>query len=178
MTDNTQYWLMKDGVRLGPMTFAELVRNVDTPSAPVWREGLPDWCAAETVPELAGLFRMAPPQQQPQYQQPQQPYQQPLYQQPAATPRPVFAATPTPGPQQPEAPMPNTYLVWSIVTLVLCCVPTGIVAIIYSSKVSSRWTAGDYDGARSASDNAALWIIISIVCGLIAVPFQIFMAML
>lgn len=173
MTDNTQYWLMKDGVRLGPMTFAELVRSVDSPSAPVWREGLPDWCAAETVPELSGLFRMASPQQQPQYQQPQQPYQQP-----AAVPRPVFATTPAPGPHRPETPMPNTYLAWSIVTMVLCCVPTGIAAIIYSSKVSSRWTAGDLDGARSASDNAALWIIISIVCGLIAVPFQIFMAML
>ena len=48
--------------------------------------------------------------------------------------------------------MPEDYLVWSILTTVFCCQPLGIVAIVYSAKVESRFLCGDYDGAQEASD--------------------------
>jgi len=35
---------------------------------------------------------------------------------------------------------------------------------------------GDYAGAKAASENAAMWIIVTVVCGIIAVPFQILLA--
>lgn len=78
--------------------------------------------------------------------------------------------------QQP--PMPPTYLAWSIVAMLVCCVVTGIVALIYSTKVSSRYYAGDYEGARKASENTAIWLAVTIVCGLIAIPFQVVLSML
>ena len=71
-----------------------------------------------------------------------------------------------------KQPMPPTYLAWSIVVMLLCCLIPGIVALIYSTKVSSAFSSGDYEGARSASNTAAMWVIISVVCGLVWIPFQ------
>lgn len=68
----------------------------------------------------------------------------------------------------PSTPMPPTYLVWSVVMTILCCFVPGIVAIIMSSKVSSRYYAGDIEGAQRASRNAEIWIIISFVLGVIS----------
>lgn len=65
-------------------------------------------------------------------------------------------------------PMPQTYLVWSVVMTVLCCLPAGIAAIIFSSQVSSRYYAGDLDGAKRASERAQVWIIVSFVLGVLA----------
>ncbi len=64
-------------------------------------------------------------------------------------------------------PMPKTYLVWSVITTILCCFIPGIVAIINSTKVSSKYFQGDIEGARRASRNAEIWIIISFVLGVI-----------
>lgn len=63
--------------------------------------------------------------------------------------------------------MPKAYMVWSIITTVLMCMPAGVVAIVYSSLVSSRYYAGDYAGAERASQLAQIWIIVSIVTGVI-----------
>lgn len=65
-------------------------------------------------------------------------------------------------------PMPSTYLVWSIVMTVLCCFIPGIVAIIFSSQVSSRYYIGDYEGAQRASNRAQIWIIVSFVLGVLS----------
>lgn len=64
-------------------------------------------------------------------------------------------------------PMPKTYLVWSVVCTILCCFIPGIVAIINSAKVSSKYYQGDIEGAKRASRNAEIWIIISFVLGVI-----------
>ena len=61
--------------------------------------------------------------------------------------------------------MPEDYLVWSILTTVFCCQPLGIVAIIYSAKVESRFLCGDYDGAQEASDKAKKFLTISAILG-------------
>lgn len=69
-------------------------------------------------------------------------------------------------PIRPEV-MPKTFLVWSILATICCCLPAGIVAIIFSASVSSKYYAADYEGARRASRNAEIWIIVSIVAGII-----------
>ena len=63
--------------------------------------------------------------------------------------------------------MPSTWLIWSILVTVFCCFIPGIIAIIFSSQVSSRFYSGDYEGARRASRNAEIWIIISFVLGVL-----------
>ncbi len=63
--------------------------------------------------------------------------------------------------------MPPAYLVWSVVMTVLCCLPAGVVAIIFSSQVSSKFYAGDFEGAKRASERAQIWIIVSFVLGVL-----------
>ncbi len=65
---------------------------------------------------------------------------------------------------------PDNYLVWAILSTVLCCLPFGIVSIVYSTKVSGLWASGQYGPAQEAANNAKKWAIISaIVGGVVAV---------
>lgn len=69
---------------------------------------------------------------------------------------------------QPGEPMPPTYLLWAVLSLVLCCFIPGVVAVIFASQVSSRYYAGDLAGAWRASRNAEIWIIVSFVLGVLS----------
>ncbi|CAM4439403.1 Interferon-induced transmembrane protein [Mycobacterium basiliense] len=70
--------------------------------------------------------------------------------------------------QQPGyAPEPDNYLVWAILSTLLCCLPFGIVSIVYSTKVSGLWAQGRYAEAQAASANAKKWAIISAITGAI-----------
>ncbi|PPJ44172.1 MULTISPECIES: CD225/dispanin family protein [unclassified Pseudoxanthomonas] len=74
----------------------------------------------------------------------------------------------TPPPVIEGAPIPS-YLAWSITSTVLafllCCIVcysfpgivTGVVAIVFSTKVGTLLRQGDLDGARAASKNAKIW---------------------
>lgn len=72
-----------------------------------------------------------------------------------------------PPPVAPTQPIPN-HLAWSITMTVLCflicctcyAIPgivTGIVAIVFSSKVNALLNQGDIAGATRASGNAKVW---------------------
>ena len=64
-------------------------------------------------------------------------------------------------------PQPPTYLVGAILSTLFCCLPAGIVSIVYAAQVSSKWNAGDYYGAQDASKKARTWMIVSIVVALV-----------
>ena len=55
----------------------------------------------------------------------------------------------------------DNYLVFAILTTVLCCLPAGIPAIVYASQVNSKLQLGDVAGAQLASKNAKMWCWIS-----------------
>ena len=57
---------------------------------------------------------------------------------------------------------PSSYLALAIISTILCCLPTGIVSIIYSTKVNSAYEDGKYDEANKASRNAKTWGLVSI----------------
>ena len=67
---------------------------------------------------------------------------------------------------------PPSYLVWAILSTFCCCQVFGIIAIIYAAKVQPKFNSGDYEGAAKYSERAALWIILSFVCGLALSPLQ------
>lgn len=71
-------------------------------------------------------------------------------------------------------PCPDTYLAWAIVLTLVCCLPAGIVALVKSSTVESRYSHGDYEGAVRASNSARTWCIVAFVLGLICAPVSIF----
>lgn len=106
-----------------------------------------------------------PYDRQPYAQQPQpyqQPYQQPQPQQPYGQ-QPYGQQPGQPYGQQPQPGMvkPDSFMVWAILSTVLCCLPCGVVSIIFASKVDTEWARGNYQAAKDASDKAKMWAIIS-----------------
>ena len=63
---------------------------------------------------------------------------------------------------QPEAVKPDNFLAWAIVSTILCCLPFGIVAIVYASQVDTYWFAGDHEAARRSSKRARTWTWVSV----------------
>ena len=61
--------------------------------------------------------------------------------------------------------IPN-YLVQAIIVTILCCLPAGIVSIVYAAQVNGKVAAGDIAGAREASQKAKMWAWISFGVGL------------
>jgi Interferon-induced transmembrane protein len=78
-------------------------------------------------------------------------------------PQPMGWQGPQPGWQGQREP--ENYLVWAILCTVLCCLPLGIVSIVYSTKVSELWVQGRFAEAQNASDNAKKWAIIGAIVG-------------
>jgi hypothetical protein len=70
----------------------------------------------------------------------------------------------------PNAPIriPN-YLVQSILVTLLCCLPFGIPAIVYSAQVNGKIQSGDIQGAIDSSNKAKMWGWISFGVGLVGV---------
>ncbi len=63
------------------------------------------------------------------------------------------------------ANIPN-YLVQAILSTMCCCLPFGIVAIIFAAQVNTKIAAGDIAGAMEASKKAKMWCWVSLGCGL------------
>ena len=61
---------------------------------------------------------------------------------------------------------PKNWLVESILVTLFCCLPFGIAGIVFAAQVNSKWSTGDYEGARKASMDAAKWTKIGFFVGL------------
>lgn len=133
------------------MELGQLVREI-TPDTLIWTPGMQNWQAANTVPEVADLLRQNANSQQNAEIWNGGTYNGNNWEQPANIP-----------------PCPDTYLVWAILSFVLCCWPLGIVAIVYAVKVKSLWSRGSYEDAARASRQARLFTILSAVLGAIIV---------
>ena len=177
------YWIAIDKQKIGPLSLEEVRRRRLAPDTLVWHRGLPTWRQAGLLPELAGALSTDPEPQaeaanpvEPQQFEPQTPVN-PAPPTPGYRPAPVFTipSAAAPGPQQPQPvpEKPTTYLGWNIAAIILCCFIPAIVGLIYSLKVSSRYDSADYEGARRASETAGIWLLVSVVVGLVMLPFQI-----
>ncbi|KAG5843791.1 hypothetical protein ANANG_G00154650, partial [Anguilla anguilla] len=63
--------------------------------------------------------------------------------------------------------VPSSYLAWSIFNTLCCCLPLGVVAIIFSTRVNNAVASGDLTTAESASRTAKIVNIVALVIGLI-----------
>ena len=71
------------------------------------------------------------------------------------------------GIREPRPHVPN-HLVLAILVTIFGCLPFGLVAIVCAAQVNGRLDAGDYEGAKRASDSARTWAIVSVALGLIS----------
>jgi hypothetical protein len=75
-----------------------------------------------------------------------------------------------------ETNVPN-YLWQAIVVTILCCLPLGIPAIIFATKVNTLVMAGKIEEAKAASAKAKMWCWVScglgIVVGVITTVMQV-----
>lgn len=152
------YWVIIDGIQQGPYSLIQVREMHLRPDTPVWCTGMPDWVSAAELPELAEWLQKPEPT--------------------SASASNFDEQADTIGSCEPIAstdPMPPTYLAWSIVATLLCCLVPGVIAIIFSSKVEPRWHKGDLQGAKNASEWALLWIIAAVIFAIIGIPLQLTM---
>lgn len=76
--------------------------------------------------------------------------------------------TPIPPPPAVDpAPRPGNYLPLAIIATLCCCPPTGVVAIVYGSRVDPLYNGGQVQEAQTASKKALIWSVVSIVLMLV-----------
>jgi len=68
---------------------------------------------------------------------------------------------------------PKNWLVESILVTLFCCLPFGIAGIVNAANVSSKFSAGDIDGANKASQQAKKWTKIGFFAGIAAIVLYI-----
>ena len=78
--------------------------------------------------------------------------------------------TPPPASGTP-ATVPN-YLIPAIISL-FCCLPLGVVGVIFAAQVNGKVQAGDTAGALDASKKAKMFSFIAIGLGLAGIVFYI-----
>lgn len=148
------WYYVDGGEQRGPVPESELERLIREgrlgPGTMVWSRGMTDWQPMESVDALRSLVP-GPPAQAPAETDPGG-----IYRPPQAPTRVASAAS---------AAIPS-YLWQSIACTLLCCLPAGVVAIIYAARVDSLARAGQLDEARQASANARTWCWVSFGVGL------------
>lgn len=162
------YFIVKDGIQSGPFSIEELYEQGITASTPVWHAGMPDWTVAQKVEELQPVLM-----QDPSYD--------------GLTPPPIYPSSapqvaPLPGSSRPGSSYqgtstrqgntdtcPKTWMVESILVILFCCLPFGIVGLVYACKVSSLFAQGNYEDAVKASNDAGKWTKTGFFVGLGAV---------
>lgn len=148
------YLVQRQGQQFGPYTLEVLRRYVAehriSLSDFAWSQGMPSWMP---VSQIIGNIPspMRAPQQQyvsharPQYQQVQ----------------PIVVVK------------PQSYMLSAVLVTLFCCIPFGIVSIVYAAQVDSKFSAGDYAGAQQASNSARSWYHAALVSGLVIIVISI-----
>ena len=76
---------------------------------------------------------------------------------PPPTERPRYGGRPYIPPERSQVEYIPNYLTQAILVTIFCCLPAGIVSIVYAAQVNGKAAAGDIEGARRDSNNAKTW---------------------
>ncbi len=70
---------------------------------------------------------------------------------------------------------PDNYLVWAILSTIFCCLPFGIVSIVFSTQVDSLYYNGQYEAAAAKAKSAKTWAIVSAISALVILLIYLIM---
>lgn len=144
------FYLDKDNAQHGPCTKAELHTAGVTAQTYVWFAGMKEWEEAGSVDELKSLFET---------QQPTPPAFEPQRHHHQASPMDID--------ERLRYARPASGLIWAILATIFCCLPCGVVAIVYAARVEYLWDIGNYERAMSAAKNARNWTLVSVFSSVI-----------
>ena len=154
------WYYAQGGQKIGPLTLEAIQRLAAegkiAASDLVWSPGLSNWQRADSQPWFGGTTSTSAPTILP----------------PEGTAEPP---APAPGPQwgnlfKGEAYVPTappSLLGWSIAVILCCCLPGGIIGIVYDSKAKAAFAAGRHSDAQSYYEIGKNWLIGSAVAGVV-----------
>lgn len=147
------FYIDQSGAQHGPLSIKQLIAENISPSTLVWYEGLSDWQSADQIIEVREELNVAggnakfPPRT------------------PAAADfAPLYDVRP-PAYERERVIIkerPKKWVIESVLVTIFCCMPMGIVALIYALRAEDKWNGGLYDEALSASRSAGTWVKVSI----------------
>jgi hypothetical protein len=70
----------------------------------------------------------------------------------------------------------ENHLAKAVAALLCCCLPFGVVGLVYAVKVDALLKSGDYAGAEEASLKADLWCNLAIGLGVVANIFVVLLS--
>ena len=185
----TKYYAFIDGEQRGPFDLDRLAEAGVRPSTYVWCKGMDDWHRADEVEEIRAQFRrhinlhkdpapeaapvssiappagMAPhPQNQPEQSQ----------EQPSRFPFPQSVEQ-APDINQP----PQVSMTLAVLSLILCFLPTGIAAVVFTYKARKLWEESFAPGQGKSQEYlrsqaheyermAKMWLGLTVAFGIIA----------
>lgn len=158
---NEYFYLDKDNKQHGPIPPLQFTTYGVTADTFVWCNGMSNWTRAGEVPEL----HMYLASNGNAYGTKEVPPVPPM----GASAQGTSAQGQQGTAQQPNCmpPCPNTNLVWAILSTICCCLPFGIVAIVYACKVENLYFKGHYNEAVQASVKARNWALISVIASVV-----------
>ena len=68
--------------------------------------------------------------------------------------------------------IPN-HLVKAILVTIFCCLPFGVISIVFAAQVNSQVQADNIEEAQRLSKQADLWGNVGLVCGLVPILLYI-----
>lgn len=192
-----KYWIYINEEKKGPYSIDQLKVMTIPPTTLVWWEGIDTWVNANEILELSSLYLRPPKYEEEPLVEEEDASQIPINElneesNEVSEDEPQEVACEVVPPmfeqsnckensdcenckyriKEEQKECPPSYLVWAILSTFCCCQVFGIIAIIYAAKVQPKFNSGDYEGAVKYSERAALWIILSFVCGLALSPLQ------
>ena len=132
------FYIDRNGQQSGPISEDSLKQHGVVADTLVWCVGMSEWKKANEIAELKYLFTTPP-----------------SYNETTQTPPPINSS---------DEQCPDNYLVWAILSTVLCCWPFGIPAIVNATKVEKLWNLGNKTEAKQRSEKAKKWSLVSLGC--------------
>ena len=161
------YQLSRNGQQFGPYSLDELRRYLAEGRVALsdlaWSAGMPAWVPVSQLPGMSAPVSLRPVAPHPAAYRPAEPHPQ------------VYPGNVTIHHHAiPQIVVkPESYMLSAILVTLLCCLPFGIVSIVFASQVDAKFNSGDYIGAQEASNKAKSWYHAALVSGLIIIVLSI-----